>query len=229
MTKPLNATTAQTLERLAKSTDDLELNYNATVYGDAAEGTEETLTTSPEHDAIYFGPGCLCADPAKCFPAGHPYHPYTNFGLDTLVRSYVEELRLLMLDPPEQHTVNNTHFNYVWAVGKGDLHDGLQRLLTLTEEDTLTDSEQAKTLQIAMLVVAFAMNVFFFARFFMPWLNRTLVESKRVAALLSELPPEMNIIDVIRDTVLEERAGGGSAAAALPGAAGSGKVCAAGR
>ena len=39
----------------------------------------------------------------------------------------------------------------------------------------------------------------------MPWLNRTLIESKRVAVLLSELPPEMNISDVIRETLLDER------------------------
>lgn len=187
MTRPLNVSGAESLAFLQKAVDDLELNYNATVYGDAAQGTEETLTASAAQDQILFSPGCLRADGAKCLPQAHPWYPYTSYGLDTLVRKYIEEVRLLMLDAPAAHTVNNTHFNFVWAVGKGDLHDGLQKLLLLSEEATLADSETAKTLQIALLVVAFALNVFFFTRFFTPWLNRTLIESKRVATLLSEV------------------------------------------
>lgn len=58
----------------------------------------------------------------------------------------------------------------------------------------------------------------------MPWLNRTLIESKRVAVLLSELPPEMNIGDVIRETLLDERpasAGGAQQSGAKDGGAGA--------
>lgn len=193
VTKPLNVTTASTLAFLRKATDDLEMNYNATVYGDATQGTEETLTTNEAHDSILFGSVCLRDDAAKCLAPAHPWYPYTNFGLDTLMRKYLEELRMLMLEPESTHTVNNTHFNFIWSVGKGDLHEGLQQLLTLCEDDTLTDSEEAKTLQIAMLVVAFCMNVFFFLR-----VREALLGISNAAATLFLPPPPPPFVLLLR-------------------------------
>lgn len=196
---PLNSTLAENRALLAGGIRDLELNYNATVYGNAALDAQQILTLSDVHDALLFRPSCMRAPPAACYPATHPWYATSTQGLDTAVKSYIEEARLLLAEPDSEVSINNTHLNYVWAVGKNDLGGGLETLLALAYEDTLALIDEAQTIQIILLVVAFAMNVLFFSRYFMPWLARTMGESKRVAHLLSDLPPELSVEKILSE------------------------------
>lgn len=65
-----------------------------------------------------------------------------------------------------------------------------------------------------LLQVALFINVVFFARIFMPWLTRTMGESKRVAHLLSDLPPELSVEKILAETFSAEENRAGAIAGA---------------
>lgn len=48
------------------------------------------MHTSPDRKALLFSPGCLNRDKAACYAKTDPFFSRTNFGLDTLVRSFVK-------------------------------------------------------------------------------------------------------------------------------------------
>lgn len=208
---PLGASLASLRAQLTVGINEFEQNYNATVYGDPLLGSEQTLTINEAHDTLVFSPSCMRLPPTPCFPPTHPWYATTTNGLDTAVKTYIEEARLLVTDSlgPTPVSMNNSHLNYIWAVGKNDLGGGLDELLKLTYEDTLMYIETAQTMQIILLVVAFVINFLFFTRYFSPWLARTMGESKRVAHLLSDLPPELSVEKILAETFStgEEKAG----------------------
>ena len=55
----------------------------------------------------------------------------------------------------------------------------------------------AQDILIAMFVFVVVTNVYSYLRSFLPWLDRVLSESKRVASLLSDFPAEINIEQLI--------------------------------
>ena len=81
--------------------------------------------------------------------------------------------------------------------GTYDLADGLSTAASLFEADTNTDPATVQTLQIVTLVVVVALCVAFMLKYFFPWLDATLKESRQVAEMLSLLPPEVAIIDIL--------------------------------
>lgn len=59
--------------------------------------------------------------PTPCYPSTHPWYATSTNGLDTAVKTYIEEARLFLSDPPSEVSLNNTHLNYLWSIGKNDL------------------------------------------------------------------------------------------------------------
>ena len=66
-----------------------------------------------------------------------------------------------------------------------------------------TDKEPAtvQTLQIVTLVVVVALCVAFILKYIFPWLDSTLKESRLVAEMLSLLPPEVAIIEILEGRI----------------------------
>lgn len=57
------------------------------------------------------------------------------------------------------------------------------------------------------------LNAAFFARYFLPWLSRTMGENKRVAHLLSDLPQELSVEKLLAETFSTEETKTGISAA----------------
>ena len=90
------------------------------------------------------------------------------------------------------------------------MHDGLATSIQLYSDDASASPAVASALQIAVLPVLALVNILFLQRFFRPWLQRTMHESKRMAELLAQLPREVNV------EALVQTAMGGEAEQAAP-------------
>ena len=171
------------------------MQYYGVLYGNSTLGVPQSLLSNPTRDALLFKPSCLA--PAGCVPPGHPWRAMTTSGLDALVMFYIQEATLLLGDPPAALGPNNTHFSFLWDVGAADLSEGLRQFTASYNVDSHTAPLTAQDILIVTFCIMVVANGLFFVRFFLPWLNRMLIESRRVARLLSELPAELSIEELV--------------------------------
>lgn len=146
-----------------------------------------SLYISAERQQLLFGEGCLRTQKA-CRSSSDPYYPATNYGLDAMVKHVVEQAQLLANDPLASLTPTNERFQFLWDVGPSDLFDAQATSVKLYEEESTTPAAVAQWLQIAVLPCLFAGKVIFLTKFFRPWVQRTLHETKRVAECAHQRP-----------------------------------------
>lgn len=81
----------------------------------------------------------------------------------------------------------------MWSVANWDLHDGMADLVQMYVDDVLADFNRERVLQIALVVVAAVSITAFLLVLFRPFLRQVTKEGRRVAELLVQLPPEMDL------------------------------------
>ena len=96
------------------------------------------------------------------------------------------------------------YFDYVWTTTEQDVLTALNTALDMALVDTQTDARTAQALQIAFLVVVFVGTSLFITYVLRPWLIGASKGSRRVAELLSQVPPEINIERLIEEVVCAE-------------------------
>lgn len=101
--------------QLASEASELLRLHSAVVHGDKALGLAGALYVSEERNSLLFGAGCLRTQEA-CRPASDPYFTATNYGLDSLVKAFVEQAQLFAADPAELIAADNDKFNFLWDV-----------------------------------------------------------------------------------------------------------------
>ena len=117
-------------------------------------------------------------------------------------------------------------------MGRHDVENGLAAMVDTFSVDTRTNPLVAQDILIVMFVFVFVANSIFFLRFFAPWLDRTLADTKRVAQMLSELPPELKVDALILNywakverlkRQAKSKRGSDGGVASPPGSAGAGR------
>lgn len=114
---------------------DFETYYDATLYGDAAMSVEPSLLVNDARDhLLWLETACI----AKHCDAeiGHPWFPRIASGLDTLLYFYIQAATRMLDQEPEELTVDNPFFNFLWETGTHDVNDGLDKFTHLFNEDT---------------------------------------------------------------------------------------------
>lgn len=177
---PVPAVVAEARRALAEEAATLLRVHTGLIYGDQANDLKGSLYISAERQQLLFGEGCL-RTLKPCRPTSDPYYPATNYGLDAMVRQVVEQAQLLASDPLESLTPTNERFAFLWDVGPTDLFDAQATSVQLYEEESVAPAAVAQWLQIAVLPCLFAGKIIFLHRFFKPWVQRTMHETKRVA------------------------------------------------
>ncbi|GAB4813125.1 hypothetical protein N2152v2_000171 [Parachlorella kessleri] len=126
----------------------------------------------------------------------------TRNGLNQLVNLFVLNCADFAGAPPAAVSIMNPYFQFLWNVARegGSLDDGL---LTNTA-DFVSDGQGRMAiitaLQVAALVVGVILIVYFHFYQLTPYLRRVKKETRRVAELLSQLPSEVDVAQLVLDS-----------------------------
>ncbi|GLI60701.1 hypothetical protein VaNZ11_002794 [Volvox africanus] len=186
-----------------------------------------TFASSSFSQAFFRSKGCFRYDQSTCFPPGHEYYEVTHNGLDVMVRRMLSEMNLLALDTDSDAVYNSSRYKFMAAVGANDLYEGLQQAAQLFVDYSIARYNDVSMLHTVLLIVSVILVLGFFLLVLWPHIRLLLRDATRLGALLSMVPPEMDVRAHVR-AVLRRAAGrslrptattaatGATAAAAAP-------------
>ena len=141
---------------------------------------------------IYFDSSCLRADGLCPSVTQDPALAPALYGLDSLIRAYVQAAQTLAALPAAQLSAAAPSFQFVYQVGPLDVRQGLQRVVS--ELDSTLSAALAVVSVTQYALIPFVLAGKSFGNFFLqPWLRLLLRESHRMAELLARLPREVDV------------------------------------
>ncbi|GAX73194.1 hypothetical protein CEUSTIGMA_g647.t1 [Chlamydomonas eustigma] len=221
-----NASRTSVLSTLTTESSWLQVVYNTSLYGGPTlndslpDGSNDwdsgSLFASQVAASLLFKyTGCLRASvdlvgasgPA-CSDPNSTFHEVASHALDPMVQRLITESRLLGQGSLVEAEPDSLRWLFIWQVARVDLSDGLFMLATNYNQLALKTFIVFDAVQCA--VMALIVTVSFVYAFFMfrPFVSATFAESKRVAELLSQLPNDMdveNMVEASYKVVLEHK------------------------
>ncbi|GIM04910.1 hypothetical protein Vretimale_9369 [Volvox reticuliferus] len=193
-----------------------EGEYNAVMYGGEPSSMAKstfrrvvpagTFASSSFSQAFFRNKACFRYDQSTCFPPGHEYYEVTHNGLDVMVRRMLSEMNLLALDTDSDAVYNSSRYAFMAAVGANDLYEGLQQAAQLFVDYSIARYNDVSMLHTVLLVVSVILVLGFFLLVLWPHIRLLLRDATRLGALLSMVPPEMDVRAHVRAVL--RRAGG---------------------
>jgi hypothetical protein len=195
-------------------------------------------SSNPATNAIlYQFIGCLCEDPSGCQQPGDLYYDVTRQGLDALMQEYFGKaashssvLRSLLtsffhpdhvqamvnLGEGPQQNVTSPPWKFIFEIGQAEIEGGII-LLRNSYLNVLNNLyNQCLLLQIIQLVIAVVLAALYIIIMVLPFVRDAWVETRRIAELLAQLPPEIDVESLVSRTmttakkVTAQRAGSAS-------------------
>ncbi|PSC71757.1 flagellar associated membrane [Micractinium conductrix] len=183
------------------------------LYGSEALGLTGSALVGNDHEDLWFGTGCMKPSGTGCMPEEHPYYEATHFGLNRLVNAFLDAAQQLAKDDFMHQSLANPAFQFMWAVGQegGDLDAGMLRNTADFSRDGKKRMLTISIIQILAVVAMVLIMAFFWMRQLKPFMQRAKQESRRVAELLSQLPADMAVEELVMeaasmDTKAEDKA-----------------------
>ncbi|KAG2440500.1 hypothetical protein HYH02_010378 [Chlamydomonas schloesseri] len=152
-----------------------------------------------------------------CLTPNSSFYAATSHGVGFMVDRFLEDGWYMARLPPASIDINSTHLRYIAEEGQGNVELGMD-----TVADSLLATVQAafkrvELLQIFSLVVSWLLAAVFIFLQLRPFVASNRVETQRIARMLSELPPDVDIEGLVTKVLLatgNAGRGGGAAAAA---------------
>eukprot|EP00775_Hariotina_reticulata_P003515 gene3515-3785_t len=199
----------------------LRQEYNALLYGghipQVAPGMSSNdlapaaAFSNQGFSSIFFKTrGCLRLDKSACYGPGSQWFGITHSGLDAMMMRYLEEMTTFSNLPDNLAYPNATSYEFLAAVASYDLYDGMNEATTLFVDYTISKFEAVKQLQIIILVITLIAGLLFVFKLFHPYVRSLRIQSKSIAGIMSLLPPEFDIENVVKTQVLGVRHDNGS-------------------
>ncbi|GLC73343.1 hypothetical protein PLESTF_001365300 [Pleodorina starrii] len=141
---------------------------------------------------------CFQYDKAECLKPGDEYYEVTHNGLDVMVRRMLAEMNLLAADADEDVAYYGTRYSYMYKVGANDLYEGLQQAAQLFVDYSNSRYDQVGRLHTILLAVTIVLVLLFLVLVLWPHLARLRVDATRTSALLSHVPPEVDVRSHVR-------------------------------
>ncbi|KAG2497227.1 hypothetical protein HYH03_004816 [Edaphochlamys debaryana] len=151
---------------------------------------------------------CFRYDQNACFEPGHVYYEVTRNGLDVMVRRMLAEMTLLSEDDDADVAYNGTRYMFMASVGGNDLYEGLQQAAQLFVDYSIGRYNEVTFLHTILLVVTCFALVLYVVLVLWPHLARIKSDAERQSALLSHVPPEVDVRGLVR-AVFKQRAAHG--------------------
>nr|ACF39778.1 PAS domain sensory protein FXL1 [Chlamydomonas reinhardtii] len=190
-------------ELLKTELNNFNSEYNALMYGGTPITQVDAIFNHPVPASTFasasFATGffrakrCFRYDQSACFQEGHQYYEVTHNGLDVMVRRMLAEMTLLVEDADEDVAYNGTRYQYMAAVGGNDLYEGLQQAAQLFVDYSIGKYNQVADLHTILLIVTIFVLIFFILFILWPHLARLKADATRQSALLSHVPPELDV------------------------------------
>ncbi|GLC70645.1 hypothetical protein PLESTF_001017600 [Pleodorina starrii] len=153
--------------------------------------------------ALLFHTGsCLAMDPADCQPPDSPYYQATRNGLDVLMKASLVHVDSLVNQPPEVSGLNSSEFRFLWTTGLTDAKGGLMQVGDVFLHAVHDSYGVVVIQQIVMFVCAWVVTMLFLIVQLRPLVRSAENEMRRVAELLSQLPPEVDCEGMVTAVVL---------------------------
>ncbi|EFJ47903.1 hypothetical protein VOLCADRAFT_104960 [Volvox carteri f. nagariensis] len=180
-----------------------ESEYNAVMYGGEPSSMAKstfrrvvpagTFASSSFAQAFFRSKACFRYDKSTCFPPGHVYYEVTHNGLDVMVRRMLSEMKLLAEDADQDVAYNSSRYTFMAVVGANDLYEGLQQAAELFVDYSISRYVEVSILHTALLCISVALVLGFFVFVLWPHIRLLLRDAARLGALLSMVPPEMDV------------------------------------
>ncbi|KAG2443454.1 hypothetical protein HXX76_001811 [Chlamydomonas incerta] len=136
---------------------------------------------------------CFRYEQSSCFQVGHQFYEVTHNGLDVMVRRMMSEMTLLSEDADQDIWYNGTRYMFMAGVGGNDLYEGLQQAAQLFVDYSIGRYNQVADLHTILLIVSIFGVILYILFILWPHLTRLKADAARQSALLSHVPPEMDV------------------------------------
>eukprot|EP00899_Mesostigma_viride_P002706 jgi/Mesvir1/12436/Mv00598-RA.3 len=176
-------------------------DHRGIFFGDPALGLKPALYRSTKVASLLFDFDCLRVDKSACLNKTHIYYPDANRGLDALIYTYARQAILFSRDSNAALNVSNERFKFITDMGSADLEDGMTKgRLTFVSEARALGERYLVVLSVVLAVVIVGLWWFYF-RFLSPMLEATHAETQVVAKLLSVLPTNIKLDQILKDAL----------------------------
>ncbi|KAG2445088.1 hypothetical protein HYH02_008955 [Chlamydomonas schloesseri] len=160
---------------------------------------------SQTSEVLFKASGCMALDPAECQPEDSPLFEVTRNGLDVLFKAQLLSVESLINQDTFNSSaggLNSTEFRLLWSTFETDMEGGVTLLSDVYKEHVQTAYKAVETQQIILFVAAWVWAFFFIVIQLRPYLRRAHLEMRRIAELLSQLPPEVDVEGMVARVVL---------------------------
>ncbi|KAG2443202.1 hypothetical protein HYH02_009279 [Chlamydomonas schloesseri] len=188
---------------LKSELDNFESEYNALMYGGTPITQVNAIFNHPVPASTFASASfateffrakrCFRYEQSACFKEGHQYYEVTHNGLDVMVRRMLAEMTLLSEDADQDVAYNGTRYMFMASVGGNDLYEGLQQAAQLFVDYSIGRYNQVADLHTILLIVTIFVFIFFILFILWPHLARLKADATRQSALLSHVPPELDV------------------------------------
>ncbi|KAG2443203.1 hypothetical protein HYH02_009280 [Chlamydomonas schloesseri] len=213
-------------EMLKKEMTYFESEYDALMYGGTPITQANSVFQRPVPASAFASNSfaneffrakrCFRLDQEGCAEPGDEYYEVTHNGLDVMVRRMISEMNLLAEDDDLDVAYNGTRYTWMFHVGGRDLYEGLQQAAQLFVDYSISRYNQVANVHTILLIVAITLICCFLFMVLWPHLARLKAGAARQGALLSHVPPELDVRAHVRSVFKRAVAshGHGRAAAA---------------
>jgi hypothetical protein len=188
----------------------LPLEYDAMLYGSsavpnltnprytlAAQGITSTGTDGV--DILYKTQKCLRVDQASCIKNGTLLQ-YTVNGLDRAIQAHIQSMYATFKMNGSLPDLRTRQWELMWNL-KPDIVGGLSQMNVAYHQYVLSVYQSTLNIQIVGLVLSLVLMIFFYFFMLRPYLKELTKCRKRIAYLLSQLPPELDVESMVRKAV----------------------------
>ncbi|GIL43455.1 hypothetical protein Vafri_932 [Volvox africanus] len=155
--------------------------------------------------------GCLSTSlgdvKVHCPVDNDTFYAATVHGVNMMVERFKEDIAYLIRIPISELSINNTHLDYIM------LEENIEIGVNAVSESLITNIhglyKEVSFLQIFSLVLSWLLAVAFIFMQLRPFVRANRVETQRIARMLSELPPEVDIEAIVARVLLRDGMGGG--------------------
>jgi len=185
----------------------LEAVYQTALYGGdtlkdsstdgAHDASSGSLFVKKSHaQALFYAKGCLREDDplyGPCLDKTSYFYEISSNGIDPMVRRLIQEGTYAGQEDLADMTPQSKRWQFVWDVVRLDTRSALAMLADTYHTDALATFKLQSTIHIVVLVVLLCCAAAYLVLLFRPYVKLSATEAHRVAELLSQLPPDVDV------------------------------------
>jgi hypothetical protein len=120
-------------------------------------------------------------------------------GIDAMMHRLIDEATLLSQDAADNIAINSTRMDYLWVIGRFDLHNGFRTITRHFVAHALSIFRSVVQIHTALFGLSWVAGLVYVLAMCLPFCRRSQQEVQRIAQLLSQLPPEVPVQALVKE------------------------------